>query len=786
MKTAWAVVAVGLVFIAPAASATTHYLDPTYAIQYYLDHYVNPGDTVILADGTYYLTALSFGGKAMTFQSANGPEYVTFKHGSPGNFDLPILEFNAGESAGTIIRGISFDGNHAYRALAIGYEEDTSHPAASPTFDNCLFEDCRADYGAAVRLGHGAPYFVDCIFSDGWADESGGVLSTLDASLSRPCNPHFNHCVFLDNTGYDGEGGGALHIVDNAQATVEHCLFSGNHAEICGGGIICGYDASLILSYSTFSGNTAPTGTGSGISVDPDGTAEIDHTIIAENGSAPGLRVDSEASAACTHTNIFDNAGAAWQGAISDQYGRDGNISVDPLFCDAANGLYTLYAASQCAPKNNPSGELIGSQDIGCGSTYIVDPDGEEDYTTLGLALANVVAGDAIELVNGVHEGQGGHEGFRIPNIPLAIRSESGEALYCTIDCAGGREPGACKRGFHFGYYAGETGRETLLYGVTISNGSALYGGGIWITGSASPTIRRCTIENCWAIQSVLMEHGSGGGVYCQSSAMPLFDACVIAHNVSEDDGAGVMAMGSSTTVYPTPEFVNCTIANNISINGVGAMCAYSSAQVEITRSIVAFNATKSCVCGTGGADFSIECTDIYGNEYLLGQWDWMGCIYGDENQDGNLHVDPYFCDATHGHYELQKLLSTCDDQECGHMGARPAVKQCVTPPTGLSRQPSIEPITEDQPAFLGIFATEHGLTDLRFRLAEEADVHLSIIDLNGRTIRTFRNGTCGAGNHQLIWDGRDDGNARVAKGIYFYSFRAGEVENRGRCILLH
>jgi hypothetical protein len=52
--------------------------------------------------------------------------------------------------------------------------------------------------------------------------------------------------------------------------------------------------------------------------------------------------------------------------------GVDGNISADPLLCDAANGDYRLDAASPCAPLNSPAGcGLIGALDVGCGITAI-------------------------------------------------------------------------------------------------------------------------------------------------------------------------------------------------------------------------------------------------------------------------------------------------------------------------------------------------------------------------------------------------------------------------------
>ena len=65
------------------------------------------------------------------------------------------------------------------------------------------------------------------------------------------------------------------------------------------------------------------------------------------------------------------NAGGDWVGTIADQYGIEGNICEDPLFCDPENGDFTLDAASPCAPfsEPNPECDLIGVWPIGCGLT---------------------------------------------------------------------------------------------------------------------------------------------------------------------------------------------------------------------------------------------------------------------------------------------------------------------------------------------------------------------------------------------------------------------------------
>src|SRR5881396_826086 len=62
-------------------------------------------------------------------------------------------------------------------------------------------------------------------------------------------------------------------------------------------------------------------------------------------------------------------------------------------------------------------------------------------------------------------------------------------------------------------------------------------------------------------------------------------------------------------------------------------------------------------------------------------------------------------------------------------------------------------------------FATR---TSMRFTLPISGDVKLSVLDVNGRLVRTLVDGTGEAGEHSVAWDGRDGSNARIPVGMYF------------------
>jgi hypothetical protein len=80
--------------------------------------------------------------------------------------------------------------------------------------------------------------------------------------------------------------------------------------------------------------------------------------------------------------NIFGNAGGDWVDCIEDQAGINGNLSEDPLFCNATSGNFYLNSESPCGPANAPTGcGLIGAMHVGC--TSVPTPEGSNVQVSL-------------------------------------------------------------------------------------------------------------------------------------------------------------------------------------------------------------------------------------------------------------------------------------------------------------------------------------------------------------------------------------------------------------------
>jgi hypothetical protein len=72
-----------------------------------------------------------------------------------------------------------------------------------------------------------------------------------------------------------------------------------------------------------------------------------------------------------------------------------------------------------------------------------------------------------------------------------------------------------------------------------------------------------------------------------------------------------------------------------------------------------------------------------------------------------------------------------------------------------------------------------HGATRLRFRLAREAVVTLAIYSSAGRRLRTLLRGLRPSGEHEVQWEGSDDGGRSVPPGLYVVRLEAlGRVES--------
>ena len=75
--------------------------------------------------------------------------------------------------------------------------------------------------------------------------------------------------------------------------------------------------------------------------------------------------------------------------------------------------------------------------------------------------------------------------------------------------------------------------------------------------------------------------------------------------------------------------------------------------------------------------------------------------------------------------------------------------------------------------------------TMIRFRLAANDVAKVSVFDASGRRVRELLNGSQSAGEHQVIWDGRDDAGHQLASGVYLYKLESGDYRAERKMLLV-
>jgi len=76
------------------------------------------------------------------------------------------------------------------------------------------------------------------------------------------------------------------------------------------------------------------------------------------------------------------------------------------------------------------------------------------------------------------------------------------------------------------------------------------------------------------------------------------------------------------------------------------------------------------------------------------------------------------------------------------------------------------------------------GGADLAFRLGVSERADLQVYDVTGRRVRTLASGRRPAGEHRVVWDGRNEGGRRVAAGVYFVQLRTDHDAATGKIVV--
>jgi hypothetical protein len=76
-------------------------------------------------------------------------------------------------------------------------------------------------------------------------------------------------------------------------------------------------------------------------------------------------------------------------------------------------------------------------------------------------------------------------------------------------------------------------------------------------------------------------------------------------------------------------------------------------------------------------------------------------------------------------------------------------------------------------------------VTKIDYSLPEATDVQISVFNILGQNVRTLVNDHVEAGNHQVVWDSKDNDGSAVASGIYFYRIKTDQFSDTKKMVLL-
>jgi parallel beta-helix repeat protein len=325
----------------------------------------SPGDTVLVADGTYTGTGnkwLNFNGKAITVQSETGPDNTIIDCEGVGNG----FNFYSGEGQDSVLSGFTIKNSQANgHAIHIDNSSPTitdctitgnggggiyCGPNSSPTIRNCLIT---ANSGSGIFPGdNSSPTITNCTITGNTA-EIGGGIHVYNAS------PTITNCTIKEN---NTTGGATIHVDENSSLTITDCTIADNTAGFSGG--IGVFGSSLTITNSIISNNTGENGGGIGVF---DSSVNVINCTIADNTAlylGGGIVCDPNSSLIITNSilwgdspdeiNAVPSTTTVTFSDIQGGYAGEGNINVDPLF--VGGGDYHLTAGSPCIDVGTDAG----------------------------------------------------------------------------------------------------------------------------------------------------------------------------------------------------------------------------------------------------------------------------------------------------------------------------------------------------------------------------------------------------------------------------------------------
>ncbi|MGD8500440.1 MAG: choice-of-anchor Q domain-containing protein, partial [Phycisphaerales bacterium] len=319
------------------------------------------GDVVIVEPGTYFET-INFLGKniVLTSTDPDDPDIVATTT-IDGDGEGSVVTFENGETSEAVLTGFTISGGYGTVDPAFGEEIPWGGgiycKKASPTIRNNVITD-----------NHCPMTIVGQTFIQGY----GGAIACVESEAV------ITHNIIKGNSTFAGAGIMTYPFSDptTGAAVIRHPMISNNliydNSAYVGGGVILLYAGHLIN--NTVVGNDASNDidgqTGFAGNVYTASDPELDQCVIVNNiicnaKSGGGILSAGAGEDLIAFNDVWNNApdnyatqdpqtGEEIYGGPADRTGRDGNISLDPLFVDPQVNDYHLQLDSPCVNAGDP------------------------------------------------------------------------------------------------------------------------------------------------------------------------------------------------------------------------------------------------------------------------------------------------------------------------------------------------------------------------------------------------------------------------------------------------
>lgn len=178
------------------------------------------------------------------------------------------------------------------------------------------------------------------------------------------------------------------------------------------------------------------------------------------------------------------------------------------------------------------------------------------------------------------------------------------------------------------------------------------------------------------------------------------------------------------------------------------------------------------------------------GYSYVDGQY-WDDTEYHLPEEAESVYVTLYYQTTSKEYVEFLRDANTTNS--AGQNLYDSWVAQGMAPPVEVATASTGVSVTTDVPeGQLFVYDLRQNspnpfnpATSIRFSLAEEGPVRISVYDVSGRLVRVLEDGSMEAGEHSSVWDGRDDRGVPAASGIYFYRMSTEGYSAQRKMVLL-